>query len=134
MPTVDVARRMGVSEPTARRKLARLQEAGVIHVVAIADPAPLGYDASAYIGLDVDRSRIQEVAAKLAEYDAITSVVVATGPYDIIIEAAFPTMQDHYEFVLNELAKYEGIQDSHSFIVLQRFKMAGLVSGPGTNR
>lgn len=124
--TAEMARRLNVSEPTVRRKLSRLQDSEVLHVVAVTDPASLGYGAPAYIGLDVDRPKIQEVAVLLAEYDVVSSVVVATGPYDVIIEAAFPTIQDLYEFVLDELAKYEGIRDSHSFLVLQRFKMAGV--------
>jgi len=122
MTTAELARRIGVSEPTARKKLARLQEEKVIRIAAIADPIDLGYDAPAYIGLDVERSKIREVAAAIAKYPTVSSVVVATGPYDVIIEAAFESIPELYDFVLRELAKHKAIKDSHSFIVLQRFK------------
>ena len=134
MPTAELARRLGTSEPTIRKKLGRLQDDGVIQVVAVSDPAALGYGAPAYIGLDVDRPKIRAVAAALAEYPFISNVAVATGPYDIIVEAAFPTMQDLYEFVLNELTRFQEIRDSHSFIVLQRFKLAGVQAATEDDR
>lgn len=122
MTTAELARRTRVSEPTVRKKLARLQEEKIIRITAIADPIDLGYDAPAYIGLDVERSKIREVAAAIARYPTVSSVAVATGPYDIIIEAAFRSIPELYDFVLRDLAKHKAIKDSHSFIVLQRFK------------
>jgi len=122
MSTAEMARRIGVSEPTVRKKLARLQGEKVIRITAIADPIDLGYEAPTYIGLDVERAKIGEVAAVIARYPTVSSVAVATGPYDIIIEAAFESIPKLYDFVLRELAKHKAIKDSHSFIVLQRYK------------
>lgn len=126
MPTAEIARRLEVSEPTVRKKLARLQDDDIIRITAVADPAYLGRSTSAVIGLDVDRPRIKEVAAALAEYPQVASVVVATGPYDVIIEAAFPSVEHLYDFVLAELTRHEGIRDSHSFLILQRFKLGSV--------
>lgn len=126
MPTSEIAREVGVSEPTARRKLARLIDEGIITIRAVSDPVALGYAAPAYIGIDVDRPRIEEVASFLRRYPMVETVAVITGPYDILVKAAFHSTSELYEFVLKELTKVEGIKDSHSFLVLKSFKHEGL--------
>ncbi|NIR31953.1 MAG: Lrp/AsnC family transcriptional regulator [Gammaproteobacteria bacterium] len=126
MRTVQIARQMGASEPSVRRKLARLLDEGIITVRATADPAALGYAAPAYIGLDVERSEIEAVAEFLSQYSMIEAVAVITGPYDILIKAAFHSTSELYNFVLHELTKVAGIKDSHSFLVLRSFKHTGL--------
>jgi Lrp/AsnC family transcriptional regulator for asnA, asnC and gidA len=126
MPTSEIARAADVSEPTARRKLQRLVAEGIITIRAVSDPVALGYAAPAYIGLDVDRPKIEEVAAFLREYPMIETVAVTTGPFDILVKAAFHSTAELYDFVLKELTKVEGIKDSHSFLVLRNFKHEGL--------
>ena len=133
MSTAEIARRAKVSEPTVRKKLAGLIDRRLIRISAISDPRDLGFGVSVYIGLDVDRAQIKKAAAELARYPNVSSVVVATGPYDIIIEAAFRTIAHLYDFVLNEIKKIKGIKDSQSFFVLQRFKHAGLVGVANEN-
>jgi Lrp/AsnC family transcriptional regulator for asnA, asnC and gidA len=126
MTTSDLARECGVSEPTARRKLTRLLETEVIKIRAVSDPFALGYAAPAYIGLDVERSKIEEASKFLSRYPMIESVAVVTGPYDLLVKAAFHSTAELYDFVLEELTKADGIKDSNSFLVLKSFKHDGL--------
>jgi Lrp/AsnC family transcriptional regulator for asnA, asnC and gidA len=128
MATAELARQTGSSEPTVRRKLARLIDGGVITIRAVSDPVALGYAAPAYIGLDVERHRIEEVARTLSTYPMIETVAVITGPFDILVKAAFHSTAELYDFVLKELAKVKGIKDSHSFLVLRNFKHEGLTT------
>jgi Lrp/AsnC family transcriptional regulator, regulator for asnA, asnC and gidA len=128
MSIAELARETGISEPTVRRKLARLIDDGVITIRAVSDPVALGYAAPAYIGLDVERHRIEEVARALSGYPMIETVAVITGPYDILVKAAFHSTAELYDFVLKELAKVKGIKDSHSFLVLRNFKHEGLTT------
>jgi Lrp/AsnC family transcriptional regulator, regulator for asnA, asnC and gidA len=128
MSTAELSRETGTSEPTVRRKLARLIDDGIITIRAVSDPVSLGYAAPAYIGLDVERHRIEEVAQVLSGYPMIETVAVITGPFDILVKAAFHSTSELYDFVLKELAKVEGIKDSHSFLVLRNFKHEGLTT------
>ena len=61
-----MARGLGVSEGTVRRRLAKLLDDRVIRVIAIAEPEQLGYHTSAFIGLQIDPSRVESVAETLA--------------------------------------------------------------------
>jgi len=127
MSTAEITRRTEISEPTVRKKLTGLVDRGVIRITAVSDPQELGFGVPVYIGFDVERSQIKTAAAALTRYPMVSSVVVATGPYDVIIEAAFRSIAELYDFVLNEIKKIRGITDSQSFLVLQRFKHFGLI-------
>ena len=124
--TAEMARLISVAEPTVRRKLTRLLQEEIIKVRAVSDPARLGFSAPAFIGLDVDRARIEAVAEKLCTYPMVEDVVILTGPYDILIRAAFESTTELYEFVLHELGTVEGIRDTHSFLVMRNLKFSGL--------
>lgn len=126
MPTSEIAREIGISEPTVRRKLARLLEDGTITIRAVADPFALGYAAPAYIGINVDRQKIEEVARVLAAYPMIETVAVVTGPSDLLIKAAFRSTDELYGFILKELIRVEGIRDTDTLFVLKSFKHTGL--------
>ena len=84
-PHVELARRLGVSEGTVRRRVAKLLKGGVIRVVAVAEPERLGYHTSAFIGLQVDPAQVEEVATKLAALAETEQVAITTGRYDIFI-------------------------------------------------
>ena len=131
MSTAEMARRLAISEPTIRKKLAQILQDGTIRVRAAADPVDLGYEASAFIGIDVEREAINKVAAVLQQYPFVDSVAVTTGPFDLIIKACFGTLRDLYDFILIELAAVEGIKDSNSFMILQNFKNDGLTGVAG---
>src|SRR5215469_10594619 len=58
MTTQALARAVGVSEVTARRKLRRLLNDGVVQIVAAVDPFQIGYESPVIIGLKItDRMR-----------------------------------------------------------------------------
>ncbi len=58
-----IARNVGVSEGTVRRRLKRLIGHEIISVRAFPDPKALGYDSEALIGVQVDPDKMGQVAA-----------------------------------------------------------------------
>ncbi len=53
-PYATIARAVGLSEAAVRQRVARLQEAGVIQIVAVTDPLQLGFRRQAMVGVRVD--------------------------------------------------------------------------------
>jgi len=49
-----IARAVGLSEAAVRQRVTRLQEAGVIQIVAVTDPLQLGFRRQAMVGVRVD--------------------------------------------------------------------------------
>jgi len=124
LPVATLARQLGVTEVTARRKLRRLIATGVIRVVATVDPFDVGYETPVIIGLKVQRNRVDEVADQLSRLDQVRYVGASTGRVDLIIEVVTRTNQDLASFLMNELAAIDGITDSETNLIIRIYKQS----------
>ncbi len=127
-PHVELARRLGVSEGTVRRRVAELLKGGVIRVVAVAEPERLGYHTSAFIGLQVDPAQVEEVATKLAALAETERVAITTGRYDIFIWVNLESAAALAAFLHRKIGTVEGVRRTETFISLDTRKRA---PGPG---
>jgi Lrp/AsnC family transcriptional regulator, regulator for asnA, asnC and gidA len=117
-----LARALGVTEVTARRKLTRLLDEGIIQVVATVDPFDVGYETPVIIGLKIQRAKLDEVARSLSEFPQIRYVGASTGRVDLIIEVVVRTNQDLADFLMNDLASIDGIIDSETNLIVRIYK------------
>jgi Lrp/AsnC family transcriptional regulator, regulator for asnA, asnC and gidA len=120
----QLARTVGVTEVTARRKLKRLLGDGIIRVVATVDPFDVGYETPVIIGLKVQRGQMDAVAERLSQLPQVRYVGASTGRVDLIIEVVTRTNQDLAEFLMNELAQIEGILDSETNLIVRIYKQS----------
>ena len=122
--TRQIAKESGVSELTARRKLRRLTEQEIIRVVATVDPFDVGYETPAIIGLRVDPSRLEAVAAAISELPNVVYVAATTGNTDLIVEVMARTNQDLADFLLEHLSSVPGVLSSETNLVIRIFKQS----------
>jgi Lrp/AsnC family transcriptional regulator for asnA, asnC and gidA len=120
----QLAKEVGVSELTARRKLRRLINDEIIRVVATVDPFDVGYQTPAIIGLRVDPSRIEEVGAAIAELPNVVYVAATTGSIDLIVEVMARTNQDLADFILRHLSAVPGVRATETNMVIRIFKQS----------
>ncbi|MBN9273071.1 MAG: Lrp/AsnC family transcriptional regulator [Mesorhizobium sp.] len=125
MSSVDIAKRIGVTEATVRRKMARILEDPDISIQAVARPLRSDVGIAAIVGLDVDREHIVTVARRLSEYSFVDSVYAMTGPFDIIIQLTLPSTTSLHDFLVSELSNLPGIKDSESYMIGRVFKHNG---------
>ncbi len=123
-----MARHLDVSEGTVRRRLARLVDDHVIRVVAIVEPERLGYHTSAFIGLKVDPSRIESVAAQLASLPETEHVAITTGSYDIFVWVNLESSEALASFLHRRVGTIEGVRQTETFVSLETRKRG---VGPG---
>jgi Lrp/AsnC family transcriptional regulator for asnA, asnC and gidA len=124
LSVASLARSLGVTEVTARRKLTRLLRDRVIQVVATVDPFDVGYETPAIIGLKVQRTRLDEVAGRLSRLPHVRYVGASTGRVDLIIEVVTRTNQDLADFLLTDLAEIDGITDSETNLIVRIYKQS----------
>ncbi len=86
-----IARDVGVSEGTVRRRLRSLVQDEIIRVVAVPDPEKMGFNTIALIGIQTDPDKVDDVAQRLAELDETQYVSLTTGSYDVFVWVALPT-------------------------------------------
>ena len=120
----QMARELGLSEGTARRRLSKLLQDKVIKVAAIPDPERLGFHTSAFIGLQVDPAQVEAVADKLCDLPEAEHVSITTGSYDIFIWVNLATPESLATFLHNRVGTVEGVRHTETFLSLETRKRA----------
>lgn len=124
MSYVEMAKAIGVTEGTVRRKLHRLIEEDIIKVAAVANPHALGFKAPAIIGLKVDLNRVEEIAEQLANLPGVRYVALTTGNFDIIIEGYWADNEQLSNFLLKELRTVPGVNGPQTSLLLRIVKQS----------
>jgi len=119
----DIARHVGVSEPTVRNRVEGMSEAGAILHSTRVNQVVLGFAVDAMVGIRVDRGRAAEVGARLAEMENVAYVAYTTGGFDLLIEAYLRTNEELYVFLNEDLAKIEGIAHTETWHILRTEKL-----------
>lgn len=113
-----IARDVGVSEGTVRRRLKRLIEEKIINVVALPDPGKLGYNSEAIIGVQVDPDKVDAVAEQLSALQHTRWVAVTTGTYDVFAWATLPTAEELGIFLREKIGAIPGVRRTETFVNL----------------
>lgn len=113
-----IARDVGVSEGTVRRRLKRLVQDRIINVVALPDPRKLGYESEALIGIQADPDKIDQVANRLAQLTNTRWVAVTTGTYDIFAWATLPNADELGKFLREQVGTVPGVRRTETFVNL----------------
>ena len=116
-PFVTIAERLGVSEAHVRKRVAKLSQAEVFSITAIADPQVLGVDSMALIGLHVHGGQAAAVAETLVSMDGIEYVVQTAGGFNVLAEAACRSSSDLY-CLLREVRAIDGVLSTETFVYL----------------
>ncbi len=119
---VDIARQVGVTESTIRKRLERLLAAQVIYPTVCLNLSQIGLNTGAMIALQVDLTQIGRIAEQLANLEQVRSVCYTTGEYDLFVETAFDSDQDLLFFLTHAIAPIDGIRKTSTFHILKRIK------------
>ena len=60
-PNADLARALGISEPTVRKRLDRLRDSGVLHIIGLLDPAATGFPVDVFVGIKASHGHARDV-------------------------------------------------------------------------
>ena len=80
-----IARELGITEPTVRARVRRMEESDTMRVVAVTDVQAAGYGMLLAVGVQVENRTPEEVARDLAEIPEVFSVNVVVGAQDVEI-------------------------------------------------
>ena len=115
-----IARRVGVSEGTVRRRLKRLVQEEYIQVVALPDPSKMGYQSQALVGVQVDPDKVDRVADALADLTEISWVAVTTGSYDLFAWATLQSAEALGIFLRTKVGVIPGVRHTETFVNLDK--------------
>jgi Lrp/AsnC family transcriptional regulator for asnA, asnC and gidA len=109
LPNARIARELGLSEPTVRKRIDRMVQDDIIKVVAVLNPRKTGYSSDVLIGMRTETGRMVEVGEKLAQNDRVVYLGYIAGRYDILVEMLFRDDAELFDFLNNEMPRLGGV-------------------------
>jgi Lrp/AsnC family transcriptional regulator for asnA, asnC and gidA len=116
-----IGKSVGLSEAATRQRVQRLVDAGVMQIVAVTDPAQLGFDRQAMIAITATGD-LEELAAKLDAIPEVEYIVITAGSFDLMVEVVARD-DDHLLHVVNDrIRTLDGVIRTESFLYLKLVK------------
>ena len=109
MSTQDIARALGATSSTIRKRIRRLEDTGTMRVVAVVDFAAAGYDVLLAIGVEVESRDAEAVGRDLAALPEVFAVNLTTGAFDIEILVGARSFEELATFLHEQVAQIDGI-------------------------
>lgn len=124
MPSTEIARRIGsgVSERSVRYRIDRLKRMGVVRISAIVNPDALGYTTTADVTLDVAPGSIQNVAARLVEFDQVSYIAGSVGDGDLVAQVHARDPEELMLLVNEDIGSIPGIVRVRTTIIPWKLK------------
>lgn len=119
----EIAQKLRLSESTIRKRVQSLQERGVIKKFTVeVDPAKIGLNTVAIVGVDVDPPKLLEAAQKLCEFKEIRSVATSTGDHMIMTEIWTKDGRELTKLISEKIGPIEGVKKICPAIILEKLK------------
>ncbi len=113
-----LARQLGLSAATVRRRLRKLIQRKLLRIVGVIDPADFGFPVAAVISLDVAHNKLESAMLALAELEEMKWVSSTTGRFDVMALGRFRSTEDLSRFVTKVLAHIKGVKNVETFVCL----------------
>lgn len=118
-----IADQAGVSKPTVRKYIRKLEDDGVIvGYSADVDPKKLSGQSIALVGIDVKSERYVEVTRSLQELAAIESLYTSSGDHTLMAEVRAPDGDTLGEVIHEQITALDGVSAAHPSFLQERLK------------
>jgi Lrp/AsnC family transcriptional regulator for asnA, asnC and gidA len=111
----QIARDVGVSEGTVRTRVRRLEDAGVLRVIAFVDPSRLGNSVLALVFVRVSTAQHDAVVKALAELPEATYVSSLVGRADVYIQIICRDNEALWKLV-SEIRSLSGVLETETML------------------
>lgn len=121
-PNAEIAKKIGVSEATIRRRIKELERKGIITGFSVLlNCLALENSIKAFIHIKVGPNEVDDVANSLSTHPRVITLYRVLGEFDLICEALFMSMKEMQDFMDNEM-KAKGIESSVTYVVAKSYK------------
>jgi Lrp/AsnC family transcriptional regulator for asnA, asnC and gidA len=119
----EIAERAGVSKPTVRKYIEKLEAEGVIvGYSADVDPKKLSGESIALVGIDVESELYVEVTRTLKELEAVEALYTSSGDHTLMAEVRAADGDALGAVINEEITDIEGVVAAHPSFLQERLK------------
>jgi Lrp/AsnC family transcriptional regulator for asnA, asnC and gidA len=113
-----IAREVGVSEGTVRRRLRRLIQDNVVKIIAVPNLDKMGYSTAALIGLQTAPGQLDGVADAIADMKEVHYVAITTGAFDVFAWVGMTSTEELGVFLRTKIGTIPGVTRTETFVNL----------------
>ena len=106
----EIAKRAGVSRPTAQKYIKKLEDEGAIVGYSVElNPKKLEHQSIALVGVDVESEQYVKVINALRDIDSLVALYTATGDHMLMAKLQANTSNDINEIISGEILSIDGV-------------------------
>ncbi|MEL6951722.1 MAG: Lrp/AsnC family transcriptional regulator [Pseudomonadota bacterium] len=125
MSLVELSESVGLSQTPCKRRLKRLEEAGLIAGYrARIDRKAAGFGITAFVSVELERQEGKEVdrfVRDVSRFEEVVTGSLMTGAQDFLLEVVVASLEEFESFLQTKLLRLEGIRAVRSRFALRRF-------------
>jgi len=114
----EIGKAVGLSETATRQRVQKLQDAGILQIVAVTDPMQLGFARQAMIGVRVSGDT-RVVAAEMTELPGVIYVVSTAGSFDLLVEVVCESDDDLIDLLNDRIRALPDVVSTETFVYLK---------------
>lgn len=119
----EIADRAGVSKPTVRKYVDKLESEGVIvGYSADVDPKKLASRSIALVGIEVASEKYVEASRALAELDEVESLYTSSGDHTLMAEVRGSDGDEVGTVISESILAVDGVEEAHPSFLQERLK------------
>lgn len=119
----EIAERAGVSKPTVRKYIQKLEEEGVVTgYSADIDPKKLAGKTIALVGIDVESELYVEATRTLKELDSVESLFTSSGDHMLMAEVRASDGDALGDVISESILDVDGVTAAHPSFLQERLK------------
>ena len=119
----EIAERAGVSKPTVRKYVDRLEREGVVvGYSADVDPKKLSGQSIALVGVDAESERFVDASRALAEITAVEALYTSSGDHMLMAEVRATDGNALGDVISEEILAIDGVTAAHPSVLQERLK------------
>ena len=116
-----LSKKLGVNASVLYSRIKRLVRKKLIKKFTIEiDDSLLGIGVKASVGINRDPKFKIQTYKKLLDVIEVVSIIEVTGRFDIMIRVYAKDLEDLHTVVIEKIGKIEGIQNTETFVELQK--------------
>ena len=120
-PYSKLGPQVGLSQAAVRQRVQRLIDRGVMQVVAVTDPATLGFAVQAMVAISV-AGDVRKVATALEGLEEVEYVVITTGRFDLLVEVVCTDQRHLLDLVNDRIRAIKGVTKTEVFTYMSLVK------------
>ena len=124
MPYAELARRVGSSEATARRRVDSLVGRGCLRFRTLAEPALLGFGLELFLWVEVDPARLDRAGQQLAAHPGTKYLSATTGRYNLVGQVVLRHYGELYRYTTDVVGAVPGVRSADVTLQIDTLKRA----------